>query len=124
MKIADKHYVIMYDAATTTLSCQGSFRVYGGYEYDSITDLLHTVAAQKPATLTLDLRNLYFLNSLGINMLYKLVIHVRDYQSSQLVVQGAQQNVWQEKLFLNFQRLMPGIVIEWNNHDKQESRKQ
>jgi hypothetical protein len=115
MKIADKHYAIEYDATTTTLSCQGAFRLYSGYEYDSITDLLHTVATQKPATLTLDLRNLHFLNSLGINMLYKLVIHVRDYQTSHLVVQGIQQSLWQGKLVLNFQRLMPGIVVEWNN---------
>lgn len=111
-------YSITYAWGTSsaTIAFQGTLRLYGGHEYESIMDFLYTIAAHKPGTLILNLRELGFLNSAGINVLYKFVIHVRDFQASQFVVQGAQQMVWQSKLLSNFQRLMPAIIVEWNGH--------
>ena len=77
-----------------------------------IAKLLKEIADQKPPKITLDLRELRFLNSSGINMFFKFVIRVRDYKVSQLVIQGMKQIFWQNKLLANFQRLMPEVTVE------------
>ena len=74
--------------------------------------VLTTAADAKPATLTLDLRLLQFLNSSGINTLAKFVLHVRQYTATQVVMQGSQQFPWQEKSLKNFQRLLPRLHLE------------
>lgn len=114
VKIHEERYDIMYDLATTTITCEGSLRLYGGNEYASIMDLFYIVADQKPPQIKVDVRNLRFLNSSGINVFYKFVIRVRDYHESRLVVQGSQTIFWQSKLLTNFQRLMPDAVVELN----------
>ncbi len=94
------------------MTCQGSFRLCGGAEYQPILDLLMQAADAKPATLTLDLRELQFLNSSGINTLSQFILQVRKHQASQVVLQGSSQYPWQQKSLVNFQRLLPGLQME------------
>jgi hypothetical protein len=74
--------------------------------------VLTAAADTKPATLTLDLRMLRFLNSSGINTLSKFVLHVRQYHATQVVMKGSHAFPWQEKSLKNFQRLLPGLHLE------------
>ena len=135
MEIVGEHYRIVYNPATTTISCQGTLRLYGasGYisleefkksqtsrqqhnnsgMYSSLMDLFNKVLKQHPATITLDLHKLKALNSSGINVLSKFVINARDQGVSQLIVQGTRQFPWQSKVLSNLQRLMPDIILEW-----------
>jgi hypothetical protein len=112
MEITHKNYQVRYDAATATVICQGSFRLRGPEEYAPILELLNQAAEAKPVTLTLDLRQLQFLNSSGINTLSKFILLVRKLNTSQIVMQGNQQFAWQQKSLLNFQRLLPGLQLE------------
>jgi hypothetical protein len=112
MEITHQNYQVRYDAATATVICQGSFRLRGTEEYAPILELLTQAAEAKPVTLTLDLRQLQFLNSSGINTLSKFVLLVRKLNTSQVVVQGNQQFAWQQKSLLNFQRLLPDLQLE------------
>ena len=112
MDITHQNYQVRYDAATATVICQGSFRLRDPEEYAPILDLLTQAAEAKPVTLTLDLRQLQFLNSSGINTLSKFVLLVRKLNTSQVVMQGNQQFAWQQKSLLNFQRLLPGLQLE------------
>jgi hypothetical protein len=112
MEITHRNYQVRYDAATATVICQGSFRLRGPEEYAPILELLTQAAEAKPATLTLDLRQLQFLNSSGINTLSKFVLLVRKLDTSQVVLQGNRQFAWQQKSLLNFQRLLPGLQLE------------
>jgi hypothetical protein len=73
----------------------------------------YLAADAQPATLTLDLRTLRFLNSSGINTLAKFVLHARrQYHATQVVMKGSHQFPWQEKSLKNFQRLLPGLHLE------------
>ena len=112
MDIVHNDYQVHYDAATATVICQGSFRLRGTEEYTPILQVLTAAADAKPATLTLDLRTLQFLNSSGINTLAKFVLYARQYRATQVVMKGSQQFPWQEKSLKNFQRLLPGLQLE------------
>lgn len=112
MDITHDDYQVRYDPATATVTCCGSFRLRGGEEYAPILQILLEAADAKPATLTLDLRTLQFLNSSGISMLSKFVLQARRHQASQVVVQGSSHYPWQQKSLKNLQRLLPGLSLE------------
>ena len=112
MDIIHNDYQVRYDAATATVICQGSFRLRGTEEYAPILQVLTTAADAQPATLTLDLRTLQFLNSSGINTLAKFVLHARQYAVTQVVIKGSHAVPWQEKSLTNFQRLLPRLHLE------------
>jgi hypothetical protein len=112
MDIIHDDYQVRYDAATATVLCQGSFRLRGTEEYAPILQVLTAAVDAQPATLTLDLRTLQFLNSSGINTLAKFVLHARQYSTTQVVLKGSHQFPWQEKSLKNFQRLLPRLQLE------------
>ena len=111
MDITHEDYQVQYDEANALVTCKGSFRLHGE-EYKPILDLMISAADAKPATLTLDVRELQFLNSSGINTLSKFILQVRKHKASQVVVQGSVQFPWQEKSLKNLQRLLPGLQLE------------
>ncbi|CBN54612.1 MULTISPECIES: slr1659 superfamily regulator [Kamptonema] len=112
MEIKSKDYCIWYDSATETITCQGSFRLSKMEEYAPIVQLLNDVADAQPKKITLDLRELEFLNSSGINILSKFVIRVRQQKNIQIAVRGSQEILWQGKSLKNLQRLMPSLELE------------
>ncbi|HIK10417.1 MAG TPA: hypothetical protein IGS52_09160 [Oscillatoriaceae cyanobacterium M33_DOE_052] len=112
MEIKTQDYTIQYDEAATTVNCKGSFRLSGMEEYGPIVDLLDSVADAEPPMITLNLRDLEFLNSSGISMLSKFVIKVRQKKNIQMVVQGSKDIPWQGKSLKNLQRLMPSLELQ------------
>ncbi len=112
MEIKTEDYRICYDPSTATVSFVGSLRLSGPAEYAPIVQLLSKVASVEPAKITLNLQQLEFLNSSGINMLSKFIIEVRKQARVQMAVQGSQRIAWQGKSLKNFQRLMPGLQLQ------------
>ncbi len=112
MEIKSKDFSICYDSASETVICQGSLRLNGVEEYDPIVQLLNNVADQEPPKIALDLRNLEFLNSSGINVISKFVIKVRQKGTIQMMVLGSKSIPWQGKSLKNLQRLMPKLQLE------------
>ncbi|NES74157.1 MAG: hypothetical protein F6K24_57720 [Okeania sp. SIO2D1] len=113
MDIKTEEYSIWYDIPTATVNCQGAMRLTGMQEYAPVLDLLNKVIEQKPPSLTLNLRELQFLNSSGINVLSKFVIKVRQSKEIAMVVKGSESIPWQGKSLKNLQRLMPSLTLEW-----------
>lgn len=111
MDIIHTDYQVQYDEASATVSCKGSFRLHGE-EYQAILELLLKAAAAAPPLLTLDVSDLQFLNSSGINTLSKFILHVRNHKASQVVVRGSSRFPWQEKSLVNLQRLLPALKLE------------
>ena len=111
MEIIHTDYQVRYNQAATTVSCHGSFRL-AGEEYKPILDLMLAAADAAPPLLTLDVRELQFLNSSGINTLSKLILHVRKQNTSQVLVQGSKKFPGQEKSLINLQRLLPALKLE------------
>lgn len=112
MEINGEEYRVTYDDETTTVFFEGSLRLQGMSEYAPIGDVLDSVGDQKPATITLNLQELKFLNSSGINLLSRFVIKMRKQGSTQLVILGASRHPWQNKSLKNLERLMPGLQLE------------
>ncbi|MBP0016270.1 MAG: hypothetical protein J7647_01785 [Cyanobacteria bacterium SBLK] len=113
MEIKTETYEINYDDATKTIRFQGSLRLSGMDEYRPIVQLLHEIAEKKPSHITLNLRELKFLNSSGINVLSKFTIEVRKNKEIAMTVQGSKNVPWQGKSLKNLQRLMPALELEW-----------
>ena len=112
MEIRHETYSVTYNPETATITCSGAFRLRGNDEYAEILQLLNEAANAKPDTLTLDVRELQFLNSSGINTLSQFVIRVRNHRASQMVILGSGQFPWQQKSLKNFQRLLPELQLE------------
>jgi len=113
MEIKTDDYSVRYDEATATISCAGSLRLSGMEEYAPILEMLNNAAEQQAEQLNLDLRNLEFLNSSGINVLSKFVIHVRQRKSPQINVKGSTKIPWQSKSLKNLQRLLPTLELSF-----------
>lgn len=96
----------------TTVNFQGSLRLGSPAEYEPITQLLNSVTAQSPPKITLNLKELEFLNSSGINMLSKFAINLRKKKTIQVVIVGSNDIPWQGKSLKNLQKLVPGLKLE------------
>jgi hypothetical protein len=111
-EIQGEDYRVHYDAAAATVYFKGDLSLSGPAEYEPIVNLLHTVVATDPATMTLDLRKLGFLNSSGINMVSKFVLSLRKKPTTHLIVLGSNEIAWQGKSLKNLERLLPGVTLE------------
>ena len=111
-KIENQEYSISYDAKTATISCKGIIRL-SDKEYPPLTKWLFRFVELEPTQMILNLRELKALNSSGITMLGKLVFAIEKKKTIQMILQANQQVIWQKKLGVNFQRLMPNLQIEW-----------
>lgn len=112
MEIKTDSYQVTYDHQANTVFFVGSLRLNGTSEYAAIYELLNNVVEANPGQITLDIRELKFLNSSGINMLSKFVIGVRKKQNVRMSIIGLQEIPWQGKSLKNLQRLMPSLSLE------------
>lgn len=110
MEIKGETYQVSYEDNHGAVIFKGSLRLGGMEEYAPITNLLQR-AAEQESNLKLDLRELNFLNSSGINMLSKFVIAVRRKEGVKVQVYGSKQISWQGKSLKNLERLMPGLTL-------------
>lgn len=111
MEIRDAGYRVWYEPQTATIYFEGAFRL-STKEYDPISDLLQKVVDQGPARLTLHVKELEFLNSSGINALYKFVIAVRKKGDIHLSVRGTEAMSWQTKSLPNLRKFLPALDLQ------------
>lgn len=112
MEIKTEDYSVWYEGETATVIFQGSLRLNGMQEYAPIIQLLDEVAELGVPAITLNLQELQFLNSSGINVLSKFVIKVRQKKNTNLIVKGSKGIPWQGKSLKNLQRLLPSLTLE------------
>ncbi|WP_036479617.1 STAS domain-containing protein [Myxosarcina sp. GI1] len=112
MEIKTNTYHIVYDKSKQTVFFRGTLRLNGTKEYTLISELLNRVIETKPETIILNLKELDFLNSSGINILSKFVINVRKQQNVKMSVIGSEEIPWQSKSLKNLQRLMPSLILD------------
>ena len=114
MEIIGDNYSVIYKADIATIFCKGALWLYGNEGYLDIANLFNNVADLKPKTITLDVSELKFLNSAGINTISKFVIRVRNLKCSQMVIRGSKKFPWQSKSLEIMQRLFNGLILEIN----------
>ena len=111
MKLETDDFKLGYEPGNNTVFFKGSFRLPGVPNYAPVTKFLNEVAAQKPSKLMLDLRELEFLNSSGINAFSRYVLSMRQRGEVQLGIHGTNRIAWQSKSLSNFQKLMPSLQL-------------
>lgn len=104
-------YQVEYDSAASTVHFKGEITLGGPKDYAPIVNLLDKAADSAPSTLTLNLKELAFLNSSGISTLSKFVLGMRKKKGTQLVVLGSKKMPWQSKSLKNLERLLPGLKL-------------
>ncbi len=111
MEIRAEKYSIVYDPDNAVVNCSGALLLNGAKEYEPILQLLNTAASGQKGDLIIDLSDLKFLNSSGINMVTRFIINVFDVEALEvnLMIKGQKKVAWQEKLLKNLQRLAPGL---------------
>lgn len=108
--LQDELYTVTYASNSGVVCLKGTLRLNGSEEYAPIVALLGR-ALDEQEKITLDLRELEFLNSSGIATLSRFVIDCRNRKTIALTVLGTSQVAWQGKSLVNLQRLMPSLTL-------------
>lgn len=111
-EIKAEDYSIQYDGDAGTINFQGEISLGGPSDYNAINELLNEAVDSNHETLTLDLRDLAFLNSSGISMLSKFVVGLRKKKGLQLIIIGSNSMPWQGKSLTNLKKLLPGLTLD------------
>jgi hypothetical protein len=104
-------YKVLYDPVAQKIAWSGVVRLREE-EYQLIAELLEKAANSQAEEITVDLRELSFLNSGGINILSRFLLKVRNHQTSNLTILANQAHAWQRKSLRNLQRLMRGVKMD------------
>ena len=107
-----ENYDVFYEPESRTVIFSGTLRLSGMDDYAPILDLLRSTLDGSPAPVTLDLRELEFLNSSGITMFSKFVIEVRECARAELHLLASKDIPWHSRSLKNLQRLMPSLSID------------
>ncbi|MGE5548703.1 MAG: slr1659 superfamily regulator [Solirubrobacterales bacterium] len=108
--ITGETFSVDWDADNRAAALKGILRLNGLDEYAPIAQFLSNAVPE--GSMTLDLRQLAFLNSSGIAMLSKFVIEVRNRKTVDLTVLGSKDVSWQGKSLVNLCKLMPSLRME------------
>jgi hypothetical protein len=109
MEIKGNDYRVWTEGAT--IHYEGTMRLSGTEAYAPVLELMQQVLAAKPAKIVLDLTELEFLNSSGINLLAKFTIDVRKQPEVGMQVVGSTRIPWQSKSLPNLQKLHKAVEL-------------
>ena len=136
IEINGNSYHVTYVPETHTIAVRGVLRLYGtdgyidGHElarnrgeaaetdvptggYASIMKLLLNILSEKPAEIILDLRELQFVNSSGINIFSKFAVKLGEQERSHLTIRGNQKLSWQSNVFTNLKTILPTLTLSF-----------
>ena len=115
-KIQTPDFTVYFEATEQTVVLMGSLRLNAAPEYEPISQLmtraLDKLVSESKPTLNIDVRELKFLNSSGINLLYQFVLKVRKHGGIGLKVLGSSSNAWQTKSLANMTKFMPALQLQ------------
>lgn len=111
MEVRESEAVVRFSPETATVSFHGALRLANVKAYEGVSKLLNEAAAQVQGPLTLDFRELMFLNSSGLTALSLFVVQARKAGKPQLKLVGSTINAWQQKSLANFQMLWKDMSL-------------
>lgn len=109
MEIKTNEYRVWTEGST--IHYEGTMRLSGTEAYAPVLALMQQVLADKPGKVVLDLTELEFLNSSGINLLAKFTIDVRKTPEVGMQVLGSTKIPWQSKSLPNLQKLHKAVEL-------------
>jgi len=112
-EIKSEEYSVTYDPATATVAFQGTLRLYDYASYQPTEALLHSALTEPAAVITLDVHKLEFINSSGLDMLFRFAHKTSTRKDTQLVVRRSKNAApWQKKLLSTMQMMAPDLQVE------------
>ena len=112
-EIKSEEYSVTYDPTTATVVFQGTLRLYDYASYQPTETLLHKALTEAAAVITLDVHQLGFINSSGLDMLFRFAHRASNRKGTQLVVRRSKQAApWQKKLLATMQMMAPSLQVE------------
>jgi len=112
MEVLGKKFGVRFDMKTATIRCYGIFDGQGKEEYRAIVGLFKEVVDLAPKLITLDVREVEFLNSSGISAIGSgLMIPVRTKGESRLAIHCSTEFPWQRRSMEGLARLMPDVEL-------------
>ncbi|MFP4621739.1 MAG: slr1659 superfamily regulator [Bacteroidales bacterium] len=102
---------LTYDRNQHKVVIEGSMRLANLTEYEVVSDFLNKVSEQANDGLTIDLRNLEFLNSSGITTFSMFILSCKKQGKPKLKVLGSNDISWQEKSLRNFKKLWEDVDV-------------
>jgi hypothetical protein len=109
MEIKTNEYRVWSEGAE--IHYEGTMRLSGTEAYAPVLDLMNGVLAATPKTIVLDLTELEFLNSSGINLLARFTIEIRKQMDVGLTVKGSTRIPWQSKSLPNLKKLYSAVDL-------------
>lgn len=113
MEIKTEKYNIYYDRENAIVFCKGTLDLRGKEGYRKIADLLDLAVNGKSPLITIDIRELEFLNSSGITIFGSFIIKIRKNGSAALKIIGTNKYSWQARSLKGLQKLMPSMELEF-----------
>ena len=110
MTIETDAYTVAATRENSKVTMTGTLRLQGREQYKPIFDLLMESASWREDKLTIDMRDLIFLNSSGISAISLFIIEMRKI-SKPIAITGSNLITWQSKSLKNFQRLYEQVEI-------------
>lgn len=113
MRLTDENgeYRVAYNADTGTVSCKGIFVLRGKDGHRPVAEFFQNVVDESPDGLTLDIRNLKFLNSSGIATIAGFIVGIKKKGAGKLMIQCSKEHSWQERSARAMSQLMPGLEL-------------
>lgn len=113
IQVSGNTYRVWREQDTARVNFEGSLRLSGTMAYMPIAQLLQEVGELGSSTVTLDMSKLQYLNSAGINMLYKFALNLHKKGNSKLVVYGSNAFPWQKKMLSHLDRFITDLDIKF-----------
>lgn len=111
MEVREMEAVVRFAPEASTVFFSGALRLANVKAYDNVARLLAEAASQVSGPLTLDFKELKFLNSSGITALSLFVVGARKAGRPQLRLIGSKATAWQQKSLANFQMLWKDMEL-------------
>lgn len=113
MEVKTEEYSAYFNQAEKTVVMTGSMRLQNLAAYEEIKKVLKTGIENTEGQLTIDIKNLNFMNSSGVTTLSLFLIECRNKKFTPVRILGSAKISWQIKSVLNFKKLWVDLTLDF-----------